>query len=556
MAKPLPSLEELSPGLKGSALTGRLTQVLRFARINVANLDRHAPFWPEEKAGIVNQADKVVVETALLSLLASRVSGAGTPLDAELAALVSLVAPLARSESNQVRLLRFPQTAASIGIGHVCLSALGNRHDAFDALMRRAVSSGHVDAIERLPYRAMDLAWLRAVHNPNEPPRFQGAMAHSILRSCAHPVYMAEMDAYAITHALMYLTDFGARGVPDDVSYGRVSDMVDACLAWQLLTANMDLMGELLVGAALLGGAWSPYARLAMRMLIAVWDEFGFLPSSAFDVERYRAVSGDEASAYAFHHVYHTTYVAGILCQILLRCPERRERPEAWTHAVHADSSLLSRCEDVVRAADAFCSLRGSDRRGDTAELPKTVAATLERTTTEIHKYPSACGRPDAPWTAAVAANGAVAPAELALVLNDALLIHAAREYNLPVLVAALLERAASSLPLSRTLLEATAFLCGQQMPCGAIGAYFVLPENCSSPQSTVVTATFADCVSRLLRYLRAQNADLVSPQVGPTPEKQHGSRRADKYAVRLDKQAGDRHQPAQGRSGTGHHPV
>jgi hypothetical protein len=448
----------------------------------------------------------------LLSLLASRIAGAGAALDVELAALVSLVAPLTRSESNQVRLLRFPQTAASIGIGHVCLSALGNHDEPFEALMRRAFSSGHVDAIERLPYRAMDLAWLRSLHNPNEPPSFQGAMAHSILSSCAHPVYMAEMDAYAITHALMYLTDFGERGVPVDVSYERVSDMVDACLAWQLLTANMDLMGELLVGTALLGAAWSPYARLAMGMLMAVWDEFGFLPSAAFDVERYRALSGDEASAYAFHHVYHTTYVAGILCEVLLRCPERRPRHEAWTRSLDADSSLLSRCEDVVRAAHAFCSLHGSDRPGHISDLPTTVEVTLERTIAEVEHYPDPCGRPGAPWTAAIAANVAVAPAELALVLNDALLIHAARDYNLPVLVAALLERAASSLPLSRTLLEATAFLCGQQMPCGAIGAYFVVPENCSSPQSTVVTATFADCVTRLLRYLRAQTAGPCQP--------------------------------------------
>jgi hypothetical protein len=487
-------------------LASRLTHVLRFAHSNVAHLDRHAPYWPDDTTGIVTQTDKVVVETALLALLASRVSGGSSRLGEALAALVSLVAPLARSESNQVRLLRFPQTAASLGIAHICLSGLGNRDPDFDVLIRRAFSSGHVDAIERLPYRAMDLAWLRSIYGASASPGGDdGLLAHSVLGSCAHPVYMADMDAYALTHALMYLSDFGTRALPG-IARERVAEMIDACLAWHLLTANMDLLGELLIAAALVGAPWSPYARLAMRIHMALWDEFGFLPSPAFDVNRYRGLTGDEARAYAFRHVYHTTYVAGILCQVLLRCPERRTSPLSWTCAQCVDSSLVSQCEDALRAARTFCSARGTEAAlpvsgsGDDRS-PVSVETTLDRTLAQIRRNPGTCGRPGAPWSTAV--DGApIGPADLALVLNDAMLIQAARDYDLSALAAALLERAASSLPVSRTLVEATLFLCRQQLSSGAIGAHFVVPANCSSPHSIVVTATLADCLARLLTYI------------------------------------------------------
>jgi hypothetical protein len=354
MADRLPSLDALFPGLTRAGLTARLKEVLKFAQINVADIDRHAPFWPEESRGIVTQADKVVVETALLSLLASRARDGGAPLDDEIASLIALLGPLARSESNQVRLLRFPQTAASIGIAHICLSGLGSRDDVFDALIRQAFSSGHVEAIERLPYRAMDLAWLRGIHDVTGASGAERFLPDSILTSCAHPLHMAEMDAYAVTHALMYLTDFGACAVPAGVCLDKVSGQVDACLAWHIFTGNMDLLGELLVSAALLRVAWSPYVRLAVRMLLSVWDEFGFLPSAAFDAGRYRTLAGDAARAYAFLHVYHTTYVAGILCQVLLRCPERAATLEPWAPATDTDPTLLTRGRETLSAARAF----------------------------------------------------------------------------------------------------------------------------------------------------------------------------------------------------------
>jgi hypothetical protein len=110
--------------------------------------------------------------------------------------------------------------------------------------------------------------------------------------------------------------------------------------------------------------------------------------------------------------------------------------------------------------------------------------------------------------------------------------VQAARDYNLSVLVAALLDRATSALPLSATLLETTAFLCRQQLPSGAIGAHFVVPQNQASSQAAEVTAALAGCIGCLLAYIQ---------------EQEHGLRRSSQHAIRVDRTAGHRHQPSQG---------
>jgi hypothetical protein len=513
-----PSLEGLSAGLSRRELVARLAQVLQFARRGVARLALYSPLWESETVGLVSQADKVIVETALLALLASRVADGSELLRNESTALVRQLAPLARSERNQVLLLRFPHTAASLGIAHVALSSMGNQDDVFDAILRQAMASGHVDAVERLPYRAMDLEWLRGILEPEVTPIFDGLLPQSILSSAAHPIYMAETDAYAVTHALMYLTDFGDRALPAPVDLERVGTMVDASLAWHVLGGNFDLLGELVISAAVTRRLfWSPYACLAFQILMQAWDEFGFIPSPSLDGKHFRTLTGEVANAYAFRHTYHSTYVGGILCAVLLRLPECAT-PAGRAQCKPSRPELLADCEAAITRARAFCAqfdaeagaLRGGAAQGLRSSILRTPPfdsmSLVARVRGRIGEYPAACGRPDAPWVVAarvVEQAGLLTPEELALTLSDALLIQASRDYNLPVLVAALLDRAGSALPPSTSLFEATAFLLRQQLPSGAIGAHFVVPENLVSPKAGHVTGSFAHCLACVLDHLR-----------------------------------------------------
>jgi hypothetical protein len=514
----LSSLDGLSSGLTHVELRGRLTRVLQFAATNLDGLDVYSRFWEEEQptpkkdepAALVNQADKVIVEAALLALIASTVINKADPENAALDSLIEKVKVCARSERVQVLFLRFPHTAASLGIAHVILSRLGHGDERFDALVRAALESGHAEAVERLPYRTMDLRWLLGIMNPATAPKFDDLLPHSILTSCVHPIYASDLDVYAITHGIMYLTDFGRHELPYSLDPQRLGQMIDSCLAWHILSNNFDLLGELLLSAACIPNAWSPYTGLAWRLLASMWDELGFLPSCTFDSARYAELSGERASAYAFLHIYHTTFVAGLLCAVLLRHPQTGDDTDVWAPAPAISADLLERAELAVLNAHDFCSHHGmrtdqlseqDDPTGDRLIEPPDELSIYEKTVNRIRNYPGPCSLPDAGWADA-AKTTAWHSTEVALVLNDALIIQAARDYQVPLLVSALLDRADSDLPLSATVLEALAFLIRQQLPSGAIGAHFVIPDNCQSSAAPEITQSMASCIARLILHV------------------------------------------------------
>jgi hypothetical protein len=509
----LAPLQELSPGLTPKQLQARLTQVLQFAINNLDGLDRYAPFWQEEETpaqknqpSLVNQADKVVVESALLALLASRVYKPSDPGSEVLSALAERLISRARNERNQVLLLRFPHTVASLGIAHICLSYMGYRDESYDRLIRDAIASGHVEALERLPYRAMDLRWLIGILDPVSAPDFDDLLPHSILTSKAHPLYMSELDVYAITHGVMYVTDFGSYDLPRALPLHHLGSMIDSCLAWHILSGNFDLLGELLLSAAAVVNPWSSYARVTWQLLVSIWDEFGFLPSCTFDTAHYASLSGDKASAYAFLHTYHTTYVAGLLCAVLLLHPEHGRSSNSEEPAWIADSILTERAKRAVVACQDFCSQNGNGKVSPVNSRSSSDASAhrsaLKNSVAQIQTYPGPCGRTGAAWTSLLNKALPWKPDELALVLNDGLIVQAARDYKLPVLISVLLDRAASDLPVSPTVLEALSFLIRQQLPSGAIGAHFVVADNRQSAEAANITQTIGDCITRLIPYV------------------------------------------------------
>ena len=70
------------------------------------------------------------------------------------------------------------------------------------------------------------------------------------------------------------------------------------------------------------------------------------------------------------------------------------------------------------------------------------------------------------------------------------------------MLARALLEATYLPTPPSLTFLEATAFLIRQQLPSGAIGAYFLLEENLRMPESIAITRSLGDCLAGVAHYL------------------------------------------------------
>lgn len=306
----------------------RLEGVVRFAFAHVRHLDGYARCWIEEQAHRIRLTDKIAAEAAMLLMLGCRVRRPGTSLDEACARLGGALAPLIRSDRLRRLIVRSPQVAATLGSAHVYLTAAGFPDPDFDELIDEALEGGFSDSVERVPYRALDQRWTRNLI-ASEPARFDDLLVKSILRSPAHPFYMTESDAYAVTHAVMYVTDFGRSHLPSILSRPGVEALVAAGLAWHLVSGDFDLLVEFLICAECLDRREDPAARFAAHVVEQVWRELEFLPGPTFDPERYRALAGFEAAAYAFHHMYHTNFVAGMYAATRLAAADagNPERP-------------------------------------------------------------------------------------------------------------------------------------------------------------------------------------------------------------------------------------
>jgi hypothetical protein len=269
--------------------------------------------------------------------------------------LCAVLEPLIRTDRLEGLLLSRPQVAATLGAGHIFLTAAGSRNERFDRLVFGALETGFGETVERLPYRIMDQRWTRNLVR-DVPFGFDDLVPISILSSRAHPFYMTEEDAYAVTHAIMYLTDFGAASQPDRAAVDRMATLVDSGLAWHLVSEDFDLLTEFLIDAECLDAPASPYARFAWAVLGAAWQQWGFLPGPTFDVARFSGLSGEEKSAYGFQHLYHTNLVAGILCAVALRAGTRTGASWDGLHGPDDEDTVL--VEQVVARTIAIVGAR------------------------------------------------------------------------------------------------------------------------------------------------------------------------------------------------------
>jgi hypothetical protein len=296
----------------------RLLQSLALAESGLLRLQDHSAHWESGTDPYRSVTEKIVVESALLCLLAGRVLDTTPAIQESVARLAALLNPLARTTAKAALLVKHPHTALPFGITHVALEKLGKPDPDFSAVLRSALRSGYVDHTERLPYRRLELAWLLALWD-DLPVEYAPHRQGSILSGRPHPLHMSVPDLYALTHTLFYLTDFGRYAGPDELNSPDLSQCLDACMTWQLFEENVDTVGELLMSALLLPTPASPTAMVCWDAINVLWDEFGFLPGPSLDVQQYGSLSGAERDAYAFQNNYHTMYVGGLLNIVVLQ---------------------------------------------------------------------------------------------------------------------------------------------------------------------------------------------------------------------------------------------
>lgn len=493
-------------------LHSRIENVIDFAIDNIGQLEIKAELWNETIAPNITLADKVIIETSLLLLITKRNNIFYGAIGNKLKILGEKLNPYIRCEKNKILLMRNPQSAAVLGIGHIALNEIGIIDDEFDFLIKRPFLSGEILNTERLPYRTMDVFWLNNLILTSAPIEFENILPFTIVMSKAHPVYMTSPDVYALTHSLMYITDFGTKALNPQIDKVRISETVNAAISYHLLSDNLDILGELLMSASMLRITDSLMVKIGWKLFNNIWDKLGFLPCPTFDSSVFKALSGNEASSYAFKHLYHTTYVGGILSNLLLISEQTysvKKTIEVMTIEIIDWEDLFEKIKKAIILADSFStkffnqsiiSMMKIRVNNESDLIENEDCSTFIKNT--IIKYFNDKGV--SKYILEIIKNDSGFKNKMICsIFFESFFIHAIQEYNLTLLTDTIQQIIISKLPVSLTAIKAVEFIISQQLPIGAIGSYFVYKENLDSPEALNITTELAFSLYSFEKYVR-----------------------------------------------------
>lgn len=275
-------------------------------------------------------AEKTVAETALLLLVADRVSGGRPNIGAAIHRIASRLLPHATRLGTRAAICVDPAMLLDTAFGAICLARLGYTDAGFAQLLQAALDQPDRPRRERLPHRALEQLWLMRLagcEHPGDNRHLGELVRQSALGSGLDVLTQRRDDLYALTHSIMYATDLGADRAPIPRAARLVRGELDAALAVSLDRQDYDLAGELLACYFMLGFNLTPSASFAFDVITAVEDEAGFLPAPTLRLGRLAALDGIDRSRYLLAASYHTVYVAGLLCALAL-CNARPLRPK------------------------------------------------------------------------------------------------------------------------------------------------------------------------------------------------------------------------------------
>jgi hypothetical protein len=284
-----------------------------------------------------------------------------------------LLAQLLRVSESRLRgraiedaLFWHPERAPLLGMGTALLDQLGSRSDAWRAMVERAWREEFVGVAERTPHQELELRWSRsllvgsAASDGEDLLAWDDTARRSVMRLGWVPLMTAD-DAYAWTHSIFYLTDFGDRPLPlDERERATLREALDAAIVWSLARYDFDLLGEFLLSAIYSGAAGSGRWWVGLSVLVATWDRLGWVPDRELDID---GVSIDEARERLFFAVYHANLVAALLAH------------EVATLALDPPASSSAAAADGRRATGGVVGAVGKALFGE--EVARRVAASV-----------------------------------------------------------------------------------------------------------------------------------------------------------------------------------
>jgi len=479
--------------LDAELLQKRLTDVLSFAAENLQRLPTHSPHWAadaSESDDAVRFEDKILAETAILVFLASRSKHLGEHARRLIDRLAEALDRAHPTERTTGMLLRCPYLAPALGLPQVVLNRIGRGDAELQEIIERIFAADLAETFERTPFRSLEVRWIQSILKPNGDLNVSDLIPLNVLLKPVHPITLNRTTAYAMTHGVMYATDFGAASpeVSPELE-ALIGARIDAAIAWLLVNEDLDLLIEFIIAVTVLRKPWSPYVWAAWDLFNSVWDELEFLPSPSFNAADYSKLQEDAAAAYAFRHVYHTMYVGGLLCAILLTIDQTSISGD-WTAPNLSTASTANACLAAANRGRAFISAPPNGHHLPSPAIidsPEQALAQVISFVTELvpeHHY----------WRKTLLKSDPD-PAVVAQILGDAAIIHAARKYELPKLLRAMNIMITLPRPPSLTLIEGAMFLVRQQFTDGCIGTQFVTSESRKSALARETTSVISECL-------------------------------------------------------------
>jgi len=169
-------------------------------------------------------------------------------------------------------------------------------------------------ARERLPHRTLELCWLFGALEWSSPYlRSIEDVYRSSYLARPHAIANATLaDCYAVTHAIAYVTDFGAQRFFDEPAWANVVADGHAILTLALEWGNYDLVAETLAALRWLNAPGDERQEHAWQTLAARQLRSGAVPAVTGRAEFDDALAAAQDVPSLFPFFYHPTLVTAI----------------------------------------------------------------------------------------------------------------------------------------------------------------------------------------------------------------------------------------------------
>jgi hypothetical protein len=254
-------------------------------------------------------ADKAACEIALLCWVLTR-RDAHPQVRDRVARLLDPLEQRLCGEPIARAILWKPSLVAMLSMGAGLLGRLGRSGGRARAAAEIAWCTNFAESREESPLQALETEWSRNIFMSGSSARLTTPQDFALERRFA-PMMNAE-DAYAFTHAIFYLTDFGALIPSRDLRQESVWRTIDSGVVWSLTRYDFDLLGEFLLCALFTDSPTTAVVRLGIASLLATWGDLSFVPDRNIAIGSSREV--------VFMATYHANLVAALLAnEMILR---------------------------------------------------------------------------------------------------------------------------------------------------------------------------------------------------------------------------------------------